>query len=65
MKAVAEPIMAMAHIQKTDPKPPRHRAVEIPMILPVPTRDAVETMRAWKDDMEPSFSGFSIMTRML
>ena len=53
----------MAHIQKTAPGPPRQIAVEIPMIFPVPTRDAVETMSAWKDDTSPPSAGFSITTR--
>ena len=33
------------------------------MMLPVPTRDAVDTISAWKEDTLPSFSGRSITTR--
>ena len=53
---------AMIHIQNTEPNPPRQIAVETPTMLPVPTRDAVETIRAWKDDTDPSLSGFSPTT---
>ena len=62
MNAVEPPMRAMAHIQKTAPGPPRQIAVEMPMMLPVPTRDAVETISAWKDDTSPP-SGFSRSTR--
>ena len=41
-KAEAEPMIAVIHIQKTEPKPPRQIAVETPTMLPVPTLDAVE-----------------------
>jgi hypothetical protein len=41
------------------------RAVEIPAILPVPTRDAVETINAWKDEMDLSSSFGSFTTRIL
>jgi aspartyl/asparaginyl-tRNA synthetase len=44
--ADALPIKAIIHIQKTEPKPPMQSAVETPMMLPVPTRDAVETISA-------------------
>ena len=54
----------MIHIQNTEPKPPRHRAVEIPMMFPVPTREAVETIRAWNEETEPSLLGFCMTTRM-
>ena len=55
---------AMIHIQKTDPKPPRQMAVDTPMILPVPTRDAVETMSAWKlETLSSPPAGFSMMAR--
>ena len=36
--------MHMTHIQKQAPGPPRQIAVETPIIFPVPTRDAVETI---------------------
>lgn len=39
-------------------------AVEMPMMLPVPTRDAVDTISAWKEEMEPALWGFSPTTRM-
>ena len=56
---------AITHIQKTEPGPPRQIAVETPRIFPVPTRDAVETMSAWKGETAPSFCGFSITRRIL
>ena len=50
-------MMAMTHIQNTLPKPPTHSAVATPMMLPVPTREAVDTMRAWNEDTPlPFFS---------
>ena len=48
-------------IQKTAPGPPKHRAVETPMMFPVPTRDAVDTISAWKDDRPVESAGLSIM----
>jgi len=57
-------MMAMTHIQNTAPKPPAQMAVEMPMMLPVPTRDAVDTISAWKEEVAPAFSGFSPTTRM-
>ena len=42
----------MSHIQKTAPGPPVATAVAMPAMLPVPTREAVDTMRAWKDEMD-------------
>ena len=44
------------------PGPPRQIAVDTPMMLPVPTRDAVEIMSAPNEEMLPSLSGFSMMT---
>ena len=38
--------MAMTHIQNTEPKPPAHSAVDTPTMLPVPTREAVDTISA-------------------
>ena len=55
--------MAVIHIQKIAPGPPRHRAVDTPMMLPVPTREAVETISAPKEDMAPMLTGFSLTTR--
>lgn len=39
-------------------------ATDTPMMLPVPTREAVDTISAWKEDTLPSFSGRSTTTRM-
>ena len=62
-KAEAAPTRAMTHIQKTAPAPPRAMAVATPAMLPVPTREAVEIIRAWKEEMSlPSFF-FSPSTR--
>ena len=61
-KAEAPPIIAVTHIQNTAPAPPAHMAVATPMILPVPTRDAVETISAPKEDMPFSVAGFSRIT---
>ena len=38
MKAEAEPMRAMSHIQNIAPGPPKARAVATPAKLPVPTR---------------------------
>ncbi len=46
MNADAEEMVAMTHIQKTAPGPPTAMAVATPAMLPVPTREAVETIRA-------------------
>jgi hypothetical protein len=40
----------------------RQMAVETPMMFPVPTQEAVETIRAWKGDVPPSL-GFTIRSR--
>ena len=40
-------------------------AVATPTILPVPTRDAVDTISAWKEETESSFSGFSPTTLII
>ena len=55
--------MAVIHIQKIAPGPPRHRAVDTPMMLPVPTREAVETISAPKDEVASRLVGFSLTTR--
>ena len=39
-------------------------AVATPTMLPVPTRDAVDTISAWKEDTLLSSLGFSVTTRM-
>ena len=44
-KAVALPSRAVIHIQNTAPMPPTQMAVEMPAMLPVPTREAVDTIR--------------------
>ena len=46
----------MTHIQKTAPGPPRQIAVDTPMMLPVPTREAVDTSIACREDTEFSSS---------
>ena len=54
---------AMIHIQNTAPGPPTAMAVATPAMLPVPTREAVETIMAWNDDtlLPPSTCFFSVM----
>ena len=42
----------MSHIQKMAPGPPVATAVAMPAMLPVPTRDAVDTIIAWNDEMD-------------
>ena len=54
--------MAVIHIQKIEPAPPRIIAVATPMILPVPTLDAVETISAPNDEIPFSLFGFSDTT---
>ena len=49
MKADAAEIEAMTHIQNTAPGPPVAMAVATPAMLPVPTREAVETAQAHLD----------------
>ena len=43
-------MIAITHIQNTEPNPPIQIADETPTIFPVPTRDAVETISAWKEE---------------
>ena len=43
MNAEAAPMIHISHIQKHAPGPPRHIAVETPMMFPVPTLEAVDT----------------------
>ena len=49
-EAEAPPSVAMTHIQKTEPAPPRVTAVATPAMLPTPTREAVETISARKEE---------------
>ena len=51
MKAVDEPISAVTHIQNTAPAPPAEMAATTPIRLPMPTRVAVDTTRAWTPEM--------------
>ena len=51
MNALLEPNRAIIHIQNTAPGPPTVRAVATPAKLPVPTRLANDTAKAWKEDM--------------
>ena len=58
---------AISHIQNTAPGPPVAIAAAMPAMLPVPTREAVEIIRAWKDDtcLTPSSSrDFSLRMRI-
>ena len=59
-KADALPIIAITHIQKTEPNPPKHKAVDTPTMFPVPTREAVETIRAWNEETPDPSLGFSV-----
>ena len=47
-----------------EPAPPSAMAVPTPAILPTPTREAVEIIRARKEEIAPSWSGGSETTRM-
>ena len=49
--AVAEPMRAISHIQNTAPGPPMAMAVATPARLPVPTRVATLTAKAWNDEI--------------
>ena len=62
MNAVAPPNSAVSHIQNIEPAPPSMIAVATPMMLPVPTRDAVETISAPNEEMPFSDLGFSETT---
>ena len=64
MKAEAPPRVAMTHIQKTEPAPPSVTAVATPAMLPTPTREAVETIRARNEETSPSSWGGSVTTRI-
>ena len=66
MKAVAVPSRATTHIQKIAPGPPRMRASATPTMLPVPTRQARPTAKAWKEDRErPPLAREPIMERAI
>ena len=54
----------MTHIQKTAPAPPVATAVATPAMLPTPTREAVETIRARNEETSPSSWGGSVTTRI-
>jgi len=53
-------MIAITHIQNTEPNPPIQIADDTPTIFPVPTLDAVETISAWNDEIASLSSGFSI-----
>ena len=52
MKLDAPPMKAMTHIQNTAPGPPTAIAVPTPAMLPTPTRDAAEIVKAWNADTD-------------
>ena len=58
---VAPPTTASIHIQNTAPGPPIAMAMATPATLPVPTREAAETVNALKAEM--FFSPFSAGVR--
>ena len=53
-KAVAMPMTATTHIQNRAPGPPATTARATPATLPMPTRAASPTAKAWKEEMPPS-----------
>ena len=55
MNPVAIPTSATTHIQNTAPGPPMVMAMATPTMLPVPTREASPTAKAWKEEIPPSF----------
>ena len=62
MNADAPPRIAVIHIQKIAPNPPRQIAVDTPMMFPVPTREAVDTINAPNEDTDFLSFGFSLTT---
>ena len=54
MKLVAMPIRATTHIQNRAPGPPATMARATPATLPMPTRAASPTAKAWKEEMPPA-----------
>ena len=61
MKAEAEPIRAISHIQKTAPAPPIAIAEATPAKLPVPTLDAVPIQNAWNEETCPLLFYFELV----
>ena len=53
IKAEAEPIKEISHIQKIAPGPPIAIAVATPAKLPVPTLEAVPIQKAWNEEIDP------------
>ncbi|GEM_PF-1815027 len=43
---------AMSHIQKIAPGPPMAIAVPTPAMLPTPTREAADSVKAWKAEID-------------
>ena len=64
MNAEDAPIIHIFHIQKHAPGPPRQIAVETPIMLPVPTLEAVETSIAYREDTKFSSSDGSNNNRI-
>ena len=54
MKAVAMPMSATTHIHSSAPGPPMRTAMATPAMLPMPTRAARPTAKAWKEEIPPS-----------
>ena len=52
-KLVAMPMRATTHIQSRAPGPPATMARATPAMLPMPTRAARPTAKAWKEEMPP------------
>ena len=48
------PMTATTHIQNRAPGPPATTARATPATLPMPTRAASPTAKAWKEEMPPS-----------
>ena len=67
IKAVEEPSRAITHIQNTAPAPPAEMAATTPTRLPMPTRQAVEMIRAWTPEIPslPEEPVFSRVTRII
>ena len=66
MNPVAIPTSATTHIQNTAPGPPMVMAMATPTMLPVPTREASPTAKAWKEEIPPSLlSREEVMARTM
>ncbi len=67
INALAAPINAITHIQKTAPGPPSTIAVATPAILPVPTLEPALIANAWNGEIPflplSNVSGFSPIAR--